>query len=276
MTYDLNQGFRQWDTNKRTNDYPSLTNAYDAWKVAQMGLPASEASAVPTIAQVAGADSPLLAAEAPGSVGLGPLAAVAGATYLGGKAGYDMLKGKTPGTPGRVVLGMATGGLSELANSLNHKSATRVEEHLRDKLAGEGITVPTNPDAPHGKAWELNPEFASTRDESKLKSGDVKDAAWLYANVPDYAKYSDDQKNKIASEWLKGGVREHHGTIEGSVTPGLTSLLDSYKNPAPTANAGESRRDRTRSKAQSLLSLLPMAPTTYAPDYSSKIKNPYL
>lgn len=57
--------------------------------------------------------------------GMGALAGIAAGTYLGGEAAYDMIKGRKPSLPGRVTLGMATGGLSELANAtglFNHKS----------------------------------------------------------------------------------------------------------------------------------------------------------
>jgi hypothetical protein len=48
------------------------------------------------------------------AMGAGPIAAILGATALGGMAGYDMLKGRKANLPGRVILGMATGGLSEV------------------------------------------------------------------------------------------------------------------------------------------------------------------
>lgn len=58
------------------------------------------------------------------SMGAGPIAGIGLATILGGKAGYDMLKGKKPGLPGRIILGMASGGLSELPGlaGWGHKS----------------------------------------------------------------------------------------------------------------------------------------------------------
>ena len=72
-----------------------------------------------------------------GSLGVGPLAAIAGATALGGKAGYDMLQGKKADVPGRVVLGMATGGISEIANALLNRKSTRdiAKSHTKDLLS---------------------------------------------------------------------------------------------------------------------------------------------
>lgn len=60
-----------------------------------------------------------------GSMGALPVAAIAGSTYLGGEAAYDMLKGRKPGMPGRVILGMATGGLSEVGNALFNRKTTK-------------------------------------------------------------------------------------------------------------------------------------------------------
>lgn len=72
------------------------------------------------------------AATAPGITnsslvsGVAVPAAVAGATYLGGKYGLDLLKGNKEswgdadwqGKSGRVIAGMATGGISEIARAL--------------------------------------------------------------------------------------------------------------------------------------------------------------
>lgn len=74
-----------------------------------------------------------------GSMGFGPMAAIAGSTYLGGEAAYDMLKGRKPGTPGRVILGMATGGLSEVANKfLGHESTRDHARKNTSRLQGMG------------------------------------------------------------------------------------------------------------------------------------------
>lgn len=82
-----------------------------------------------------GSGSGIAAAAAPEATGLalpsasmataGPIAAALGGTYLGGKAGLDMIQGKKPGLPGRVILGMATGGLSEVGNALLGRETTR-------------------------------------------------------------------------------------------------------------------------------------------------------
>jgi len=79
-------------------------------------------------------------------LGAGPLAAIVAGTVLGGKAGYDMLKGKRPkgplGTIGRATLGVATGGLSEVANRLINGTKSQ-DQQGRDRgrkaLQGAGF-----------------------------------------------------------------------------------------------------------------------------------------
>ena len=97
--------------------------------------------------QAIGSEAAPVAAETAGSIGanaaelgVGPLAAIAGATYLGGKSAYDMLKGKndksTLGMVGRGTLGIATGGLSEIARPFFMKPSTRdiAKGHTSDLL----------------------------------------------------------------------------------------------------------------------------------------------
>lgn len=70
--------------------------------------------------------------------GLGALGGIAAATYLGGKSAYNMLKGKedksAQGYLGRGILGMATGGLSELARPFFGQKSTR--EKAADRTKG--------------------------------------------------------------------------------------------------------------------------------------------
>ncbi len=85
------------------------------------------------------------AAEPLLGVGVGPLAAIAGATYLGGKSAYDLIKGREdksiPGYIGRASLGIATGGLSELARGLmGGKSKEQLaRDKIRSRLQDYGI-----------------------------------------------------------------------------------------------------------------------------------------
>lgn len=100
--------------------------------------PAAAASAAPAVAGVA----PAAASTGILGTGLGvlPLAGIAAGTYLGGKSAYDMLMGKSDnsiqGKIGRGTLGIATGGLSEIARPfLMHKSTRDIaKEHTNDLL----------------------------------------------------------------------------------------------------------------------------------------------
>lgn len=228
-------------------------------------------------------------------LGLGPLAAIAGATYLGGKAGYDMLKGKKPDLPGRVVLGMATGGLSEVANfagnKLFGKSNTRGEQHQRDRLIEEGIPVPIHETARDGKAWELNPIFAESRKESDLTGADIKDASDFYALIPNYQKLSNAQREKTAQQALNLGlVQEKLGKINVGLkdSPEYQKWVDQMMatvgqpTAAPQTDSGENKRardeEKKRQRKEQALSMLALSPqenlgTRY--DFNEIIKNPY-
>lgn len=99
--------------------------------------------------QGAGTVAPQTAGLASGyGIGLAPLAAVAGATILGGKSAYDMFRGKSdnsiPGKIGRVSLGVATGGLSEVGRHfLMHESTRDKQKKVTDKLQGRFTDDPT-------------------------------------------------------------------------------------------------------------------------------------
>ncbi len=149
-------------------------------------------------------------------IGLGPLAAVAGATYLGGQAAYDMFQGKKPGLPGRVVLGMATGGLSEVANHFwGGRETTRdhqkgnTEELLKQSddptwqgyvsaMREQNETGPSDASMPYGDS--KGNKFANFADYKK--SGlDASNLTGVVGNLqtfgPDWAKLSQEQRQKV-------------------------------------------------------------------------------
>lgn len=68
---------------------------------------------------------------AAGGIGLLPGLGIAAGVGLGGKAAYDMFKGNKPNLPGRIVLGMATGGLSEGYNALFNRKTTKDYQNER-------------------------------------------------------------------------------------------------------------------------------------------------
>lgn len=216
---------------------------------------AKSAAAAPTVAtpNVLGAE--LVTGSAPttaaptilgnaGAMGVGPLAAIAGATYLGGKAGYDMLQGKKADLPGRVILGMATGGLSEVANAargLWDKDRFKDEYNRAQKLRDSGINWNFNADAPSaGRSRDQliadalstggNVDFARTRDESKLTGKDLVGYSFLPETFGSAYANAGLEKQIAAAEMAKGAVNEHHGTVDwsGGFTPDLKSKIAAF------------------------------------------------
>lgn len=159
------------------------------------------------------------------SLGVGPLAAIAAGTYLGGKAGWDMIQGKKPGLPGRVVLGMATGGLSEVANGLglfNHKSTREYAKERTDELAGiapedtgyqsyvSGMrdqynAPPPDPSKPFAGKYGSWDEYKS----AGLEAGDL---TGVYGNIkafgPEWAGLSQDDRVRVTQGLIDADLYE--------------------------------------------------------------------
>ncbi len=117
-------------------------------------------------------------------IGLGPLAAVAAGTYLGGKSAYDMLRGKNdksiPGLIGRGTLGIATGGLSELARPfLMRKSVADRRADNWTGLTDQGITGAD-------KAYEVSQNLGDL--SGKITSGAHKGEEWSFQGALDQMK----------------------------------------------------------------------------------------
>lgn len=151
----------------------------------QTALPGAAEAAAPAVAEAPGLLSGF------GGLGILPTAAIAGGTILGGKAAYDMYKGKKPDLPGRVILGMATGGLSEAYNALANRESTRDVTARRTKdLLGQSDdanyqnyvtgmreqykTAPTGP----AYAGQYN-----TFDEYKKAGLQANDLTGVYGNI---------------------------------------------------------------------------------------------
>jgi hypothetical protein len=111
---------------------PAAALAPSAAPVGGVAAPVAPTAAGGQIAPAAAApaaESVLWGSAAPGTsiganaaaMGVLPLAGIAAGTYLGGKSAYNLYKGKEdnsiPGMIGRGSLGIATGGLSELARA---------------------------------------------------------------------------------------------------------------------------------------------------------------
>lgn len=145
-----------------------------------------------------------------------PAAVIAG-TALGGKAAYDMLRGKKPGLPGRIILGMATGGLSEIAGGLfGHKSTRdyakdRTSELL--KAAGDdqnainyvqGMREQYNSAPPDPSKPFFNGKYGSF-DEYQAGGLDARDLSGVYGNINGYgakewAALTQDQREQVTQK----------------------------------------------------------------------------
>lgn len=144
-----------------------------------------------------------------GSMGVAPLAAIAGATYLGSEAAYDMAKGRKPGTPGRVVLGMATGGLSEAFNALNRKTTKDFQKERWNEVAGSNDAATQN----YGKQYQdylgseqqgIDAQYPNTFDGKKEAGTLGAEDVWGgYGMFKTYGndwlnKYSEDDRRNIS------------------------------------------------------------------------------
>jgi hypothetical protein len=147
--------------------------------------------------------------------GVGALGAIAAATYLGGKSAMNMLRGKednsTQGKLGRGFLGVATGGLSEVARPfLGHKSTReRTADRTKGLLAASDDADYQNYVQGMRKQYESAPTDPSKPFAGKYGSWQEYEAAGLEApdltgvagNIevygPDWAKYTQDQRQAI-------------------------------------------------------------------------------
>lgn len=159
-----------------------------------------------------------------------PIAAIGTGTYLGGKAALDMIKGKKPDLAGRIVLGMATGGLSEVANKIfgGHKSTReRAKENTASMLAvnqddkryqdyvkamrEQWNYAPPDPSKPF-----LNGTYA-TWDEYKKAGFDAGDLSGVASNIKtfgkDWTNLDLEQQKKVTQALINAGMYDS-GKIE--------------------------------------------------------------
>jgi len=144
--------------------------------------------------------------------------------------------------------GAAAGGVIGLginAFGIGGESRTKVEEERRQALADQGITVP-NYDQ---KEWELNEAFKGSRNEADLKGGDIENAAQFYG-IQGYSGADQAKKEAIAQEAINQGlIREHHGTIDLSMTPEYQKYLEEQL-AVPTSTGGGGGVDTRRMEAE--------------------------
>lgn len=136
-------------------------------------------------------------------------AAVAGATYLGGKAALDMAQGHTPGLPGRIILGMATGGLSEVAGHFlgQHKKTSEVQNDRWSDLAKDGVITPE----------QLAAKQADLQRSAKERSQDpITGKSWDLQTAVDRVKQGGAAADEFAQTY---GPHKVYGADWGTYTP---------------------------------------------------------
>lgn len=220
-----------------------------------IGVPGIE-TVVPSISGAA----PTTAAATP-FMGIGalPVAGIAAATALGGKSLYDLIRGKKDnslaGKAGRVTLGIATGGLSEVARHfLGDQDKWKTESRRLGKLKDKGINIPQslidsmpkkgrsteeliNPNFASdfigfspAKDW-INNKFATSRNEADLRPEDVVNyAAFSEKFGNDFANADLSKRLEVAKMALDAkALNEHHSTIDFNDALNAT-LTDKIKN----------------------------------------------
>ena len=175
-----------------------------------------------------------LAMPAFGGVGIAPLAAIAAGTYLGGKSAYDLVQGKDdksiPGYIGRGTLGIATGGLSELARAsgfFDHKSTKDYQEEKWKGLIDEGVAGAAEQKAAldglgdmSGKMYDesgkaVKWDFGTALDRVKSGSQEFNGAAGNFETFKnDWNAYTPEQKSAITKELAnKGLYKSEKGSV---------------------------------------------------------------
>jgi len=247
--------------------------------------PSAVSAAAPALAAggaaIPGAAAPVLAGEAaaaaPAAAGIGglgflPMAGIGIGALLAGKAGYDMFKGDKPNPIGRGVLGIATGGLSEVAKAtglLGHKSTRERQADVTGRLldqAGDDQNAinyvtgmreqfnaaPPDPSKPfHGGQY-------GSWDEYQQAGLDASDLTGVEGNIEVYtpkvwAGLNEDQRKAITQKNIDSGLyySEDGGVKISNADLAKKNLDDVLKttplNPAAVAAGAPSQRSTTSS-----------------------------
>lgn len=192
-----------------------------------------------------------------GALGVGPAAGIVAGGLLIAKGAKDLFTGKETsgleGWGGRISLGIATGGISEIARGLGifgGGNKWKMEGDRIQSLIDSGVEIPDEllagiPTGPRSKDelirkdlpadfvgkdsegnW-VNNKFAQSRDENDLSAEDKWGYAAFYELFPDWLKKSEEERRQIAAA---SKVSEHHGTIDINNKEELTALAGDIKS----------------------------------------------
>lgn len=174
-----------------------------------------------------------------------PIAGALAGTYLGGKAAYDMIQGEKPDLAGRVTLGIATGGLSELANALLNRKTTRdyAKENTQNLLSKSDNTdyqnyVNTMREQYNSAPIDPSKPFAGkygSWDEYKTAGLEAGDLTGVYGNI-----------NTFGEDWTRASQEQRQAATQALID---ANLYDSKKGDVIITD-----EDRARQVVGSMLS----------------------
>lgn len=213
-----------------------------------------------------------------------------GADLLAGAGGaltaYDLLTNRQSRLGGTVKgaiaggaiggpIGALVGGGLGFASSFMNPGYSKLEEDKRKALMKNyGV------DLGGVKAWENNPTFAKSRNESDLTGGDINSAADFYLRFgPGYKDATDAVRTQIAQEALNRGlVREHNGGIEllldkdkgGDYANFAMGLLNKPQQSTTTRAPTTSKKKEKKERRLSLSEIMPQFSYTPQADNSAE------
>jgi hypothetical protein len=169
-----------------------------------------------------------------------PVAGAVAGTYLGGKAAYDMLKGRKPDLLGRATLGIATGGLSEVAKATGLLDRKTTQQYQQDGWKNLANNVgENNPTAQYIANYQK--EIANPTNKNPAKFEDMQGLdltpgkAFFDTFGRDWLeKFSEPERIRIAQEAKdKGLIHSRKGDI---VTSNMDALRQLYQPQPQQAN----------------------------------------
>ena len=252
---------------------------------------AAATGALPAAPVIVGATEVPAAAASTGflgsGLGAGPLAGIAAGTYLGGKAAYDMLRGKEdksiPGLIGRGTLGIATGGISEIGKALGfwgQPSTKDIEKKRWGQLTKDGVVgaeaaFAANHAPDDDGIWDSGKyagqkwSFEKALDLAKEDPSHFQHVLGNYQAIKDYGKLTNDQQRAITSQAAnqnlysgnKGDVLGDKTKLQQIANDVVAGKLGMFSLPGATPAATPAAQvaatpDKVNQGGQGLLGLL--------------------
>lgn len=206
-----------WGSGESTNPVESTGDFFSATNPAGAAANATNLGA-PEATGMESIWSSAPSVEAMGSTPFYIPAAVAASTYLAGKEGLDVLQGKgqdwgdasNADKYGRAQLGVASGGLSEVARLFGHKSTKDREAERWQELAnqgintGAGLVAPSADDLSKAGIVDHGANFNADLIAGNVKPEEVWGSYGLYKTFGNdwLQKYNEAQRKQIAQKLI--------------------------------------------------------------------------